>query len=50
LTQVNAEAAARAAFAGAVTHGENIFKPDLGSKRWFAHFFKPKRWSFDHGR
>ena len=32
LTQANAEAAARAAFAGAVTHGENSFKPDLGSK------------------
>lgn len=32
LTEASAEAAARAAFAGAVTHGENDFKPELGRR------------------
>lgn len=32
LTEANAEAAAHAAFAGAVTHGGNAFKPELGRR------------------
>ncbi len=32
LTEANAEAAARAAFAGAVTHGDNDVKPELGRR------------------
>jgi xanthine dehydrogenase YagS FAD-binding subunit len=32
LTEENAEAAARATFAGAVTHGGNDFKPELGRR------------------
>ena len=32
LTEANAEAAAHAAFAGAVTHGGNDFKPELGRR------------------
>lgn len=32
LTEANAEAAARAALAGAVTHGDNAYKPELGRR------------------
>jgi xanthine dehydrogenase YagS FAD-binding subunit len=32
LNEANAEAAAKAAFAGAVTHGDNEFKPELGRR------------------
>jgi len=32
LTEANAEAAARAALAGAVTHGDNDYKPELGRR------------------
>lgn len=32
LTEANAEAAAHIAFAGAVTHGDNAFKPELGRR------------------
>lgn len=32
LTEANAEAAAKAAYAGAVTHGGNDFKPELGRR------------------
>jgi xanthine dehydrogenase YagS FAD-binding subunit len=32
LTEANAEAAAHAAFAGAVTHGQNDYKPELGRR------------------
>jgi xanthine dehydrogenase YagS FAD-binding subunit len=32
LNEANAEAAARAAFSGAITHGENDFKPELGRR------------------
>lgn len=32
LTEANAEAAARIAFKGAVTHGDNDYKPDLGRR------------------
>jgi xanthine dehydrogenase YagS FAD-binding subunit len=32
LTEANAEAAARAALAGAITHGDNAYKPELGRR------------------
>lgn len=50
LDEPAAQGAAEAAFAGAVTHGENGFKPELGRRTLVRALLEAARMEVDHGR
>ena len=49
LTEANAEAAAKLALGGAVTHGENDFKPELGRRTLVRALLEARAMELPHG-